>query len=71
MAKSDERRNATVYQTKSNLTRTFVSYDMQGWLQSFVEEVGLDKAKELLEGVGDIEILKPLNNQTFSSAILH
>ena len=56
LSRTDERRSVQKYLNNSK-DKPLLSYDMQGWLQSFVHEVGYDKAKELLHGVGKIDFV--------------
>ncbi|CAB9515100.1 expressed unknown protein [Seminavis robusta] len=39
-----------------NVGTTHFSSDMQGWVQGFIQEVGLAKAQELLAGVGELGV---------------
>jgi hypothetical protein len=42
-------------------------WSIQRWIEGFVNHTGLEKAKELLDGVGDIDLSSISTNTTFSS----
>jgi len=52
-AKDDFRRSEEMYKERSQI-KVGTSYEMQSWLISFVKKVGINRAKYLLQGVGEI-----------------
>jgi len=56
LSRTDERRSVEKYLNNSK-NKPLLSYDLQGWLASFVNEVGYNKAVELLQGVGKFDFL--------------
>ena len=50
-SKTDVRRDNKTFENRASVNHG-KSYEMQGWLQSFVNEVGFKLAQRLLDGAG-------------------
>ena len=48
----DDRRNRNDYRGKARINEG-TTFDMQPWLEAFVQNVGIDRALKLLEGIGE------------------
>ncbi|CAB9518582.1 expressed unknown protein [Seminavis robusta] len=56
LAANDLKRNLDMYQNLNKAATQFVyQADTQPWIAGFIERVGLEKAKELLAGVGELK----------------
>ena len=55
-ARLDGRRNRTIFDAQALASSAYgPNYDIQPWMEHFVRNVGIDKAKYLMKGAGEIE----------------
>jgi hypothetical protein len=54
-AETNVSRNVQLYVKKGDGTTDLYTHS-QGWIEGFIQQVGLAKAKELLEGVGQVGV---------------
>ena len=56
-ARVDDRRSRNVFDAKALASSAYgPHYDIKPWMEHFIRKVGIDKAKYLLKGAGEIEV---------------